>query len=499
MSEAFPALREVLGRLDDLERVANLLSWDQETKLPREGAAARAEQRATIERLAHELVAGDELARALDAVGDPPDPETVEGAIVRVARRDHEKARRVPAELRADMTRAGSLGTAAWWEAHARADYELLRPHLERQVELKLRYIDCFEGFADPYDALLDDFEEELTSAEVDVVFGALKRELVPLVRKVTDAEPVDDSFLRADWEPETQRAFSLHVLERFGFDPMSWRLDDTQHPFAASPSPRDIRITTRFDVDDLNGFFSCLHEFGHGLYERQVGDELLRTPLAHGASSALHESQSRMWENIVGRGRPFWNRFYGPLQAAFPEQLARVDRDAFYRGVNRIQPSLIRIDADEVTYNLHIILRYELERDLFSSRLTVRELPEAFDAMMEEYLGLRPPNVSRGAIQDIHWSDGLFGYFPTYALGNVISVQLWERARADLPALDEHIESGEFGPLRDWLGERLHRLGRRYSPTETIRRAAGAPIDPGPYMAYLRRKVGEVAGVAAA
>jgi carboxypeptidase Taq len=495
----FRRLRELMAQLDDLERVGNLLSWDQETKLPRAGAEARADQRATIERLAHELRAGDELARVLDELGDDSfEPGSLEAAVVRVARREHEKARRVPAELRADLTRAGALGIAAWWEAHARADYPLLLPHLERQLELKRRYVECFDGFDDPYDVLLDDYEEDMKTAEVDELFAALKRELVPLVAQVAAAEPVDDSFLRAHWDREAQRAFSLGLLERFGFEPTSWRLDDTQHPFAAAPSPRDIRLTTRFDSDNIHGIFSCLHEFGHGLYERQVGEELARTPLAHGASSALHESQSRMWENLVGRSRPFWSCFYPRLQETFPAELGRVDVETFYRGVNKIQPSLIRVDADEVTYNLHIILRFELERELVDGDLVARELPDAFDAKMEEYLGQRPPNVSRGVIQDMHWAEGTFGHFPTYSLGNVISVQLWERAKAEIPDLDDRIERGEFTRLLEWLGERLHRFGRMAPPRETMRRAAGAEVDPGPYVAYLRRKAADVAGVLA-
>jgi carboxypeptidase Taq len=371
-------------------------------------------------------------------------------------------------------------------------------PHLERQLELKRRYVECFDGFDDPYDVLLDDYEEDMKTAAVDEIFSALKRELVPLVAQVAAAEPVDDSFLHAQWDREAQRAFSLSVLKRLGFEPSSWRLDDTQHPFAASPSPRDIRLTTRFDSDNIHGIFSCLHEFGHGLYERQVGEELSRTPLAHGASAALHESQSRMWENLVGRSRSFWSCFYPRLQGTFPAELGGVDVETFWRGVNKIQPSLVRIDADEVTYNLHVILRFELERELVGGDLVLGELPEAFDAKMEEYLGQRPPNVSCGAIQDMHWADGMFGHFPTYSLGNVISVQLWERAMAEIPDLEDRIARGEFAPLRDWLGERLHRFGRMFPPREIMRRATGADIDPRPYVTYLKRKAADVAGVAA-
>ena len=496
----FRRLRELMAQLDDLERVGNLLSWDQETKMARAGGEARADQRATVDRLAHELVSGDEFARVLDELGDDSfEPGSLEAAIVRVARREHDKARRVPAQLRAEMTRARARGVAAWLEAHVRGDYSLLLPHLERQLVLKRRYAECFDRFDDPYDVLLDDYEEDVTTAEVEEIFAALQRALVPLVAQVAAAEPVDDSFLRAHWDPEAQRAFSLVVLERFGFEPSSWRLDGTQHPFAAAPSPRDIRLTTRFDSGNIHGISTCLHEFGHGLYERQVGDELARTPLAHGASAALHESQSRLWENLVGRSRPFWSYFYPRLQEAFPTQLGRVDLETFYRGVNKIQPSLIRVDADEVTYSLHVILRFELERELLGGDLSARELPDRFDAKMEEYLGQRPPNVSRGVIQDVHWADGMFGYFPIYALGNVMSVQIWERAKADIPDLDDRIERGEFTALRNWLDERLHRFGRMLPPREIFRRAAGAEVDPGPYVAYLRRKAEDVAGVVAA
>jgi carboxypeptidase Taq len=497
----FRRLRALMEQLDDLERVGNLLAWDQETKLPRAGAEARADQRATIERLAHELVSGDDFARVLAALeGESFEPDSLEAALVRVARREHERTRRVPAQLHADIARARAVGIAAWWEAHARGEYFLLLPHLERQLELKRRYVECFDGFEDPYDVLLDDYEEGLRTAEVEEILAALKRELVPLVAQAAAAvESVDDSFLHAQWDPGAQRGFSLDVLKRLGFEQSSWRLDDTQHPFAAAPSLRDIRLTTRFDPDNIHGIFTCLHEFGHGLYEHQVGAELARTPLAHGASAALHESQSRLWENLVGRSRPFWSHFYPRLQETFPNQLGRLDVETFYRGINKIQPSLIRVDADELTYNLHVILRFELERELLRGELSARGLPDAFDAKMEEYLGLRPHNVSCGVIQDMHWADGMFGYFPTYSLGNIIAVQLWERAMAEIPDLDERIERGEFMRLRDWLGERLHRFGRMLPPQNLVRRAVGTEADPGPYVAYLRRKAEEVYGVLSA
>jgi carboxypeptidase Taq len=336
-----------------------------------------------------------------------------------------------------------------------------------------------------------------MTTAGVDPIFDQLKAALVPMIQAVAEAEPVDDSFLTGDLPVERQRRFSLWALERLGFEPSAWRLDDTVHPFAASASRDDIRITTRFRETDLGGVLACFHEFGHGLYERQVAEDLSRTPLASGVSAALHESQSRLWENLVGRGLHAWRFFYGRLQEELPGRLGGVSLAAFHRAINKVQPSLVRVEADEVTYNLHIILRYELERDLLAGRLHPRDLREAFDAKMQDYLGLTPPDLTHGVLQDVHWSDMGFGYFPTYALGNVMSVQLWERVNADLPDLEDGFERGDFAPLREWLGEHVHRLGRKLTPQETLERAVGAPIETGPYLGYLERKLGYLFGAA--
>jgi carboxypeptidase Taq len=421
--------------------------------------------------------------------------ESDEASLIRVARRDHEKACRVPAELRAELLREGALGIGAWLQARDRRDFEVLRPHLDRQLELRRRYIDCFEPAGDPYDVLLDDYERGFTTAETESVLEHLKRELVPLVEAARDA--ADEPELEGPFPVEGQRAFALDLLGRLGFDPRSWRLDRSEHPFAANIAISDIRLTARFEDVHLSGIFAAVHEFGHGLYERQISPSLARTPLAGGASAALHESQSRMWENLVGRSRAFWRFAYDDLREALPEALADVDLDRFYRAVNRIRPSLTRVDADEITYNLHIVLRFELERELLAGRLELRDLPEAFDERMERYLGLEVPDATSGVLQDIHWADASFGYFPTYSLGNVMSVQIWEKACADLGDLDARIERGELDGLRDWLREHLHRHGRKFTPRETLVRAAGSEIDPEPYVRYLKGKLGEVARVA--
>jgi carboxypeptidase Taq len=490
-------LRVLLGEIYDLERVGFLLAWDMETTMPPDAALARAEQRATIGRAAHERLVSDELGRLLEELRAEEESlpyESDEASLIRVARRDHEKACRVPAELRGELLREGALGHGAWLEARERRDFEVLRPHFERLLELRRRYVECFEPAGDPYDVLLDDYERGFTTAETETVFEHLKRELVPLVEAAREAEGEE---LQGPFPVEGQRAFSLDLLGRLGSDPRSWRLDHSEHPFTASIAIADIRLTSHFKETHLGGIFAAIHEFGHGLYERQISPALARSPLAGGASAALHESQSRMWENLVGRGRAFWRFAYDDLRAALPEALGDVDPDRFFRAVNRIRPSLTRVDADEITYNLHIVLRFELERELLAGRLEVRDLPAAFDERMHAYLGVDVPDARAGVLQDIHWSDVGFGYFPTYSLGNVMSVQIWERACADLGDLDGRIEHGEFGDLREWLREHLHRHGRKFTPRETLERAAGSAIDPEPYVRYLKGKLGEVAGVA--
>jgi carboxypeptidase Taq len=487
----FDELLRRLGEVSDLQRATSLLVWDQETKMPPLGAAARAEQLATLARTSHGRATAPELGSLLEElreVEETSDRDSFEASVVRVALRDYEKRRRVPSDLRAEMTRAGSLGYTAWLEAREAADYEIFRPHLERRIELAREYIACHEPFDDPYDPLLDDHERGMRTADVAAVFARLKEELVPLVAGL--GEPVDDSCLRGAFPPAQQREFSLAILSRWGMDDQAWRLDDTIHPFETAIALGDIRLTTRFDEDELGGILACLHEFGHGIYERQVDERYARTPLQEGASSAFHESQSRLWENLVGRRLSTWRFFYPSLQQAFPGRLSDVPLEEFHRALNRVAPSPTRVDADEVTYSLHILLRFELEREMLAGAVSPADLPEAFDAKLSEYLGVEPANIVEGVLQDVHWSDSNFGYFPTYAIGNVISTQLWERVTSDLGDLDSEFERGEFGSLREWLREHLHRWGRAFEPAELLERVVGGPLDAEPYLAYLRAKV---------
>jgi carboxypeptidase Taq len=486
-------LRERLAETQDLTKAATLLFWDQRVMMPPGGAEARAEAIATVTRLAQERFVTDDIGRLLEelrTLEESSDYDSFEASLIRVTRRDYEKATRVPPELVGEINRASALGLSAWGPAREESNFEALGPYLEKNLALRRRYIECFDPPDEMYDVLLDNFEPNMKTAEVREIFGKLKEELVPLIREIAEAGEIDDSFLQGEFDEDPQRAFSLDVLRRFGYTEDEWRLDQTPHPFMTTPGHGDIRLTTNFRPDDLSSIFATMHEFGHGVYEWGIDESLAGTPLASGVSLGLHESQSRTWENLVGRSRSFWRYFYPRLQETFRSQLGSVDEEAFYRAVNKVQPSLIRIDADEVTYNLHIILRFELEQDLIEGRIKVADLPQAWNAKMHEYLGVDVPDDARGVLQDMHWAAGGFGYFPTYALGNVISVQIWERTKEDLGDFDERFELGEFGELREWLREHLYRLGRKFTPQETIQRVTGSPIDAKPYVRYLREKL---------
>ena len=493
MEERFAELKSRLAEIHDVRRAQEVLFWDQTVMMPPGGGPVRSAQLSTLDRIAHSRFVDAEIGRLLDELRQYEEAlpyDSDEASLIRTTRRDWEKARRVPAELAAEIVGAAAEAHDVWAKAREDDDYATFLPHLERAVDLKRRYIECFEGYDEPYDVLLDDYEPGMKTAEVRTVFDELKTALLPLIAEVGSTEP-DEEFMSGPFPIDAQHEFSLRVIERFGYDPQFFRLDLTVHPFAASSGTQDIRLTTRYKDDDITSVFTAMHECGHGLYEHGVSSSLERTPLCHGVSSALHESQSRLWENIVGRSRPFWNYFYPQLQEAFPRALGDIEQEQFYRAINRVKPSHIRVDADEATYNLHIILRFELEQEILAGTVSLQELPEAWRARFEEYFGIPCPDDRLGVLQDVHWSGGGFGYFPTYSLGNIVSVQIWEKAASDLPDLHDDFERGEFRPLHDWLRTNLYSLGRKFTPQETLDRVVGGPIDPKPYVRYLREKLG--------
>jgi carboxypeptidase Taq len=499
VSEALTQLKERLGTATDLGRISRLLSWDQQTMLPPAGYRHRADHLSTLSRLVHELLTDRETGRLLEelrATEESLDPDSNDASLIRMARRDYEKAVRVPTDLRAEMTRAAAEARPVWVEAKAEANFGKFLPALQRTFELRRRYVDCFDGVEEPYDILLDDFEPGTTTAEVREVFEEIKPELIALVAELRDEE-VDDSFLQGGAFPvDRQERLAHEVVSLFGFRPDTWRLDPTEHPFASGAGVDDIRITTHYYPDSIESLFSTMHEYGHGLYTHQLPRDLERLPTGGSASLGIHESQSRLWENLVGRSAPFWRRFYPNAQKAFPERLADVELERFVAGINKVQPSLIRIKADEVTYGLHIMLRFELEQDLINERVALRDLPETWNARMSEYLGVVVPDDANGVLQDTHWASGLIGYFPTYLLGTVMSVQIWQKALEDMPGLEDEVERGEFAPLRDWLERNVHRHGRKFLPQQVLQKATGAALDAKPYLAYLRAKY--ATGVAA-
>jgi carboxypeptidase Taq len=500
MNRAYEDLTRRLAAIYDLGSSAMVLAWDHRTMMPRNGAAARSEQLGTLTRVTHEMFTAPEVGKLLDELepwAESLDYDSIEASLVRVTRHDYEKAVRVPAELRAEMSRAAAMAVPVWDEARRASDWASFEPHLQNALELKRQYVDCFEPADEDYDILLDDFEPGMKTAEVRAVFDELKTGLVPLIAEIAEAgDVVDDSCLTGDFPIDAQKRVENEILAAFGFTSDSWRLDETVHPFASRSGSDDIRLTTRHHEDSLHSIFSSMHEFGHGLYEYGVDRALVRTPLQRGTSLAFHESQSRMWENLVGRSRPFWQYYFGLVQEAFPERLGAVDAEGFYRAANAVRPSLIRIEADEATYNLHIILRFELEQEMITGRLSASEVPDAWDAKMNEYLGVDVPDVADGALQDTHWAAGSIGYFSTYALGNIVSAQLWERISADIPDVYEQVGRADFAPLSEWLRDNVHRHGRKYMPKELLERVTGSGLDPQPLLRYLRAKLGEIYGL---
>jgi carboxypeptidase Taq len=484
-------LKSALAPVADLQHAESILDWDSRVSMPHAGALARAHASATVSRLAHELFVSDEIGSLLEELAPveaEAGPDSVDGALIRLTRREWERARRVPPELAGEMTHAGNVAVAAWDEAKAASDFASFVPHLERMLELKQRYIACFPPTDTPYDVALDEYEEGMSTADVRAVFDRLKPELIGLIERHRD-DPADESAFRGPFPVAGQNEAGRRVLEAFGFDEREWRIDETPHPFAQKPGLGDIRLTTHTDERDLTSLFSTMHEFGHGIYEYSVDPSFARTPLGGGTSSAIHESQSRTWENLVGRSAGFWRWFYPQLQSIFPDTLGKVAEQSFVRSVNAIRPGPIRGDADEVTYGLHIILRFELEQQLLAGTIGVRDLPEAWNAATKDYLGVDVQDDAHGVLQDMHWSIGLIGYFPTYQLGNVISVQIWDRARADLGDVEEQFARGEFAPLREWLREQVYRHGGMYPPRELLQRVTGSDLDPEPYLAYLHAK----------
>ncbi|HEY7297279.1 MAG TPA: carboxypeptidase M32 [Xanthobacteraceae bacterium] len=491
-------LRHRLLEIADLESAASVLGWDQATYMPAAGAQARGRHGALLRRLAHERSVDAQLGRIIDALApwaESLPADSTEASLVRVARRDFEKARRVPAEFVARSNAHASASYDAWTRARPANDFAAMVPFLEKTLDLSREYAEFFAPYAHLADPSIDDADEGMTTASVRRLFSELRQHLLPIVQAIADEPPIEDHCLRGKFDLAAQLCFGRTTAEQMGYDFARGRLDETHHPFCTRFSTGDVRITTRIFENDLGqALFSTLHEAGHAMYEQGVEAALDGMPLGHGVSAGVHESQSRLWENVVGRSRAFWRHYYPKLQQTFPSQFEHVPVETFYRAINKVERSLIRTDADEVTYNLHVMLRFELELAMLEGRLRASDLPEAWREAMRTDIGVVPADDRDGCLQDVHWYyGGIGGAFQSYTIGNILSAHFYDAALAAHPEIPREIETGRFATLHGWLRDNLYRHGRKYPPGELIERATGSAMRIEPYLGYLCKKYGEL------
>jgi carboxypeptidase Taq len=489
MSSALTALKSRLADVNALHAAITIMDWDQQTYMPKGGAAARAEHIGILSRMAHETFVADETRLALD--GASPEGED-DVAMLRVVRRDFELATKLPTSLVEEKSRLSAIAHERWVEARAKSDFAGFAATLERMFEIareEAQYLGYTEHI---YDALLDQYEQGTTAADARAMFDAIKGPQVALVKAIAAQPQIDDSLLYGQWDERLQGEFTEMLVKAIGFDFARGRQDTAPHPFCTGWSVGDIRLTTRYKPYVGSAIFGSLHEAGHGMYEQGSPMGWDRTPLAGGVSLGVHESQSRTWENIIGRSKPFWSHFLPALQQKFPA-LAPFDLDSFYRAINKVEPSYIRVEADELTYNLHVLVRFEIECDVLTDKLKVKDLPEAWNAKYAEYLGITPRNDAEGCLQDVHWSMGSIGYFPTYSMGNLLSYQIWAALQRDIPNTSELMAAGNFAPILGWLRDNLYSQGKRYAPKELIKRVTGKPMGAADYLAGLEAKYTEI------
>ena len=496
MEAKLAELKVRLAEIEDLYSAGAVLGWDQATYMPPGGAPARGRQTALLARLAHERSADPALGHLLDALtpyGESLPYDSDDAALIRVARRAFEKAVRVPPALVAEFNEHGAASYQAWTVARPANDFAAVRDNLAKTLDLSRRMADCFPGYDHIADPLIDYADEGMKAESVRALFADLRAQMVPLLRDALARPTADDSCLHQQYPEEQQRAFGERVVADLGYDYQRGRQDKTHHPFMTKFSLGDVRITTRFRPDDLSdGLFSTIHEAGHAMYEQGIDPALEGTPLANGTSAGVHESQSRLWENVVGRGRPFWQHYYPQLQTAFPEQLSNVSLDTFYAAVNKVQPSVIRTDADQMTYDLHVMIRFDLELALLEGTLEIDDLPESWQTRYLSDIGVCAADECDGVLQDVHWFySTIGGAFQGYTLGNIMSAAFYDAALRANPAIPEQIGRGDFAPLHGWLRDNLYRHGSKFTANELVQRITGGPLSIDPYVAYLRNKFG--------
>jgi carboxypeptidase Taq len=498
MSQKLNQLKKILGEIADLNHAESVLGWDQQVNLPPKGGEARGQQLATLGRITHEKSTSHEVGILLDELkNEYAGSDSDDAALIRVAARNYDKATRVPAEFVAEQSIVTTAAFETWVQAKGKSDFSIFRPHLEKVVDLVKKYVSFFPPADHPYDVLLDNYEPGMKTAEVQEIFGSLRTKQVELIKQISSAKQVKGDFLHKKYNAKKVWDLSEIIIGRFGYDFSRGRQDKAAHPFETTFSINDVRITNRFEPDNpLATLFSSMHEAGHAMYEQGINPAYERTPLEGGVSSAIHESQSRMWENLVGRSLPFCELFFPETKKIFPSQMDSVNAKSFYKAINKVEPSFIRVNADEATYNLHVMLRLELEIGMLTNKVVIKDLPDIWNAKMRDYLGITPPDDTHGVLQDVHWSSGLFGYFPTYALGNLVSAQLWEKINEDIKDLDAQIRRGKFDSLLGWLHEKIHIHGHKYDPQDLIQKVTGSRIDSAAYIRYLTKKFSDIYGL---
>ena len=497
------AYDELIGIFRDastLNSCAALLYWDERTYAPKGAAEGRSKQTALLSGIVHEKTTTPHIGELLSEIEGSvivADPDSPKAANIRELRRDYDKEVKLPKDLVEEIARVTSLAQGVWAEARQKSDFSIFLPKLKEVINLKHRQAEAYGYETEPYDALIDDYEPHATVKTISEVFRKLREELVPLVKSIAESgRRPDMSIIENDYPVDLQEKFDKEAAASIGFDFDRGRLDVTTHPFCSGIGPGDCRITTRYNPKHLGqALFGVLHEAGHGIYEQGLPTEHYGTPLGWSVSLGIHESQSRMWENLVGRSKPFWKYFYPKAQGTFAS-LDNIKFDDFYFAINNVEPSYIRVEADEVTYNLHILLRFEIERDLFAGKIKAEDLPAVWNEKFNEFFGLTPENDAEGCLQDIHWSAGLFGYFATYALGNLYAAQFFAKAKEDMPDMEKKFAAGDFSVLKNWLRKNIHSHGRRYSAEDLVKKVTGKPLSQEPMMTYLKSKFGELYGV---
>ncbi|MCX7571189.1 carboxypeptidase M32 [Tumebacillus sp. DT12] len=498
--ETAQQFRDLVARMKNVEEAINVIFWDLRTGCPKKGVEQRAEVVGMLSGDLFKLGTSEEMGRYLEELSAPDtlaslDPITRASVLER--KKEYDRSKKIPADKYQAYVTLTSKSEFAWQEAKKNNDFNAFAPYLEQIVESLKEFVEIWGYEEDKYDALVQQYEPEMTARQLDALFGPLRERTVELVKRIGAKEQVERGFLNQQFPEEKQREFSHYILKQLGYDFDAGRLDPSAHPFMIGLNPGDVRVTTRYYEHDLQmALFATIHECGHALYEQNVSSELNGTFLATGASMGLHESQSRFWENAVGRSKEFWERFYGDLQANYPGQFDDVPMEAFYKAVNLVEPSLVRVEADELTYNLHIMIRYEIEKDLINGVIEVKDLPAVWEAKFEEYLGIKPDNHANGVLQDIHWTSGAFGYFPTYTLGNIYAAQLEAAMKQQLPNYKDKVREGDFSEILGWMTENVHRHGKALSPREIMKKATGEELNAAPLIAYLEEKYKTVYGL---